>query len=273
MKTIYPGLLAVLFTLMQAPFFAQSGVVRLGLGASHLARQDRLFTPFVHSGVSVQQLDLGWRRSARLEQFAELHYGGFAVSRFDAFEFTSAPETEPYRAYPHGFTFVDLRYGIGKKWPAGHWTLAAGGALDNDVDALSYQFGRVSFFGYFAAFSLSPWFEAARPLGAKGRVELSVSTPLASWTARSPYLVNDDEFIENTLSHSGLRTFLAYVADGSFVLPDRFQKLGFSAAYTHTLGRRWTAGLRYRFQGLRHTEPLTLISYQNDLRLEVGLRF
>ena len=252
---------------------AQHSQWSLRLGAGRIDRQDKIFSPFVQSGASVQQLGLHWQRSARWEQFADINYSGFAATRFPVFDYTKKPEMETKTILPHTFTFVEINYGLGKKWQSGAYTFSAGGALENTVQAFNYQYGEASFFGYFAAFSLSPWLQISRPLGRKGHVKAAMSIPVMSWVARSPYLINDDEFIENAASHKGLKTFADFIQDGSLQFPDQLQKLSASLGYSHPLGQRWTVGLQYRFQFIRHTEPLTLLSYQNDLRVEIGWNF
>ena len=252
----------------------QQSTFSLGLGGSRIDRQDQIFSPFVQSGTSATQLDLQWERAgSRWVQFAGIRYSGFSVSRFDAFHYTTKPDPEVKTTLPHGFTFVKLEYGLGRTWQTGRVTFAGGGVLENAVQAVNYQYGESSFFGYFMSFSLSPRLGIARQAGQKGRFAAEISVPLLSWVARSPYLVNDDEFIENASSHSGLRTFAALAGDGKLQFPDRLQQLNAGLGYSRQLGHRWTAGLHYGFQFIRHTDPLTLLSYQHDLRIQIGRRF
>jgi hypothetical protein len=273
MKSTFNRWLTAALFISAAGLSAQNNQFSIRLGAGRIDRQDQVFSPFVQSGVSVQQLGLHWQRSAGCEQFAGLRYSGFSASRLRAFDYTKKPDTEIKTTLPHTFTFVEIDYGIGKKWQAGGYSISAGGALDNAVQALNYQYGEASFFGYFATFSLSPWLHLSRPVGRKSSLHAGLRIPVLSWVARSPYLVNDDEFIENTSSHSGFKTFADFVQDGSLQFPDQLQKLSGSLGYTQLLGRRWTAGLQYGFQFIRHTEPLTLLSYQQDLRVEIGWKF
>ncbi len=268
-KYLFTGILLFTATLL----FAQKNTLNLGLGFSRIDRQDQIFSPFVHNGSSAQQLDLRWQREGRFVQYAGISYSGFAASRFDAFDYTKKPDTEVKTTLPHTFTLVELTYGLGKKWQSGAYTFSAGGALENAVQALYYQYGEVSFFGYFAAFSLSPRLDISRALGAKGRLQAGISLPVVSWVARSPYLVNDDEFIENASAHGALAIFGNLIRDGHLQFSDRLQKVTADLSYSLAMGKNWTAGLRYRCQFIRHTDPLTLLSYQNDFRVEVGRKF
>lgn len=252
---------------------AQKNTLRVGLGFSRIDRQDQIFSPLVHSGGSVQQIDLHWQRTGRLLQFAGISYGGFAASRFASFDYTQKPDTDIKTTLPHTFNMVELTYGLGKQWQSGAFTLSAGGALENTVQAMYYQYGQAAFLGYFAAFSVSPWLNVSLPAGNAGAVQAGLSVPLVSWIARSPYLVNDDEFIENISAHGGVAIFGNFIEDGSLQFPDKMQKVTAQLSFTRALGKKWTAGVRYRCQFIRQTDPLTLLSYQNDFRLEIGRKF
>lgn len=273
METPFKLLLTAVFLFTAGMLAAQQHQLSVGLGFSRIDRQDQIFSPFVQSGYSAQQLDVQWQRQGRLVQFAGLSYSGFAASRFPAFDYIKKPELEVKTMLPNTFNFIQLEYGLGKQWQSGAYTFGVGGSLQNSVQALNYQYGEASFFGYFAAFSLSPWWNVSRTVGKKGRLQAEISVPVVSWVARSPYLVNDDEFIENISAHRGIRIFTNLIADGELQFPDRLQKVTASLGYSHAWNNRWTTGLRYRCQFVRHTDPLTLLSYQNDLRLEIGWKF
>ncbi len=273
MESIFKCLLTAVLLFGAAGLYGQRNQLALRLGFSHIDRQDQVFSPFVQSGASWQQLNVYWQRSTRWNQYAGIRYNGFSASRFGAFNYTKKPDADTKTTLPHSFTFVEIEYGLGKKWRAGTYEFSAGGALENTVQAMNYQYGEASFFGYLATFSLSPWLQISRPVGQKGNLHANLSIPVLSWVARSPYLVNDDEFIENASSHSGLKTFARFVQHGALQFPDQLQKLSGSLGYTHHLSRRWAAGLQYRFQFIRHTTPLTLLSYENDVQVEIAWTF
>lgn len=267
-------MLVAAFIGMAGLLSGQQNTLSLGLGGSRIDRQDLIFSPFVQSGTSASHFDLRWeRKGSRFVQFAGIRYSGFSASRFNAFQYTTKPDAAVKTTLPHAFTFVKLEYGLGKTWQSGRFTFSGGGVLENNVQALNYQYGESSFFGYFMAFSLSPRLDITWPAGKNGRLNAEISFPLLSWVARSPYLVNDDEFIKNASSHSGLRTFAELASDGKLQFPDQLQQLNAGLGYSRQLGARWTAGLHYGFQFVRHTDPLTLLSYQHDLRIQIGRRF
>jgi len=69
-----------------------------------------------------------------------------------------------------------------------------------------------------------------------------------SWLARSPYLVNDDEFIENTSSHSGFKTFTSFIGDGKLVSWNSWQSFDLEIKYLSHLNKKWQLGAAYLFE-------------------------
>ncbi len=245
----------------------------LNLGLSTVARQDQIFSPFVHSGTSFLNLGLTWERSKRLNQFVELQVSNISAAHHDPYDYFWHPDPEVFTTAPHNFTFVELNYGLSKSWQRGKASWRAGGILSNNIQALSYNPGPFSFFGYFAAFGVGPQLGVNLPIGQKSTLDVAVHAPLVSWVARSPYLVNDDEFIENTSNHNSLGTLANFIADGALQLPDQLQQLNFSAGYTCAVSSRWDLGLAYRLQFIRHTEPLPLLSYQHQFCIRISRKW
>lgn len=239
----------------------------LSIGLNALSRQDLVFSPFVHSAKSFTNFGLTWERKKRLSQSFELRFSNFAASHSDTYEYSQNPDPEIFTTAPHDFTFVELNYGLSKFWQRGRTTFQLGGVLENSIQLMNYNTGPFSFFGYFTSFGVGPSFSASLPVGQKGKLDFAISAPLISWVARSPYLVNDDEFIENTTSHKSLSTLVDLIGDGSLQFPDKLQKLSFSASYLHAVSKRWDMGLAYRMQFIRHTEPLPLTSYEHNFSI------
>lgn len=272
MKTTKRLLPVVALLLHTALSFGQDTGHRfsLGLGLDAIARQDQIFSPFVHQGASLVNACLSWERSGPTAHLLELRFSSTPADRGPAYAYYRIPEPEQFTIYPNYFTLVELNYGLAKTIPAGRATFRLGGMLENNVQAMSYGYGPFSFFGYFAAFSAGPWTGLSLPVGRNGAFDAGLQFPLVAWTARSPYLANDDEFIENTASHNGFGTFVNFVADGEINLPDRFQKMTLSAGYRRAAGKRWEFGLVYRLQFIRHTDPLSLISWQHHIGIQIS---
>ncbi len=274
MKSLSFPLLTVAGILLSIAAHGQSANERFSLtiGLSAVARQDQIFSPFIHSGNSLTNLGFTWERSKRLNQFLELQFSTTSATASEPYDYSWHPDPEQFSTYPHNFTFLELNYGLGKSWQQGRAIFRAGGVLENNIQALNYNPGPFSFFGYFASFGFAPQIGLSLPAGRNGALDFALQAPLVSWVARSPYLVNDDEFIENTSGHNSLGTLVKFIGDGALQFPDQLQKLTFSARYQHDLGKRLDIGLAYRLQFIRHTEPLTLLSYQHQFCIQIGLK-
>lgn len=238
--------------------------LRLDYGYGYYARQDQVFSPFVHSDGSALNTKVSWQRSARLQQFTELEFGSYNPILVPSYTYDTDKQT-----YPHSFLLVNLTYGLGKDVGIGARSsaLTLGGFFESDVQASTYNYARNGSFGYFASFSLGGWASYSYRINDKHTVGARMLLPLVSLVARSPYLVNDDEFIINTYSHSGLKTFFAYVGDGSVQTLNKVQQAELSVNYQYELNDRWSLGTAYGFRFLHSAEPLSLVSYRNTFYL------
>ncbi|NUO02394.1 MAG: hypothetical protein HUU01_17445 [Saprospiraceae bacterium] len=274
MKSPFFLLLTVAGVLLAIEGHSQSSRERfsLNIGLSTIARQDQIFSPFIHSGSSFTNFGLTWERSKRLSQFLELQFSTIAAASSDPYDYSWHPDPEQFSTYPPNFTFLELNYGMGKSWQRGNGVIRAGGVLENNIQAFNYNAGPFSSFGYFITSSIAPQVGLTLPAGRRGVFDIALVAPLLSWTARSPYLVNDDEFIENTSNHNSLKTLVQFIGDGELQFPDQLQKLTFSARYLYDPGKRIDVGLAYRLQFIRHTDPLPLTSYQHQLCIQIGLK-
>lgn len=246
----------------------------LSAGAGFLTRQDLIFSPFIHRDLSPVALSIDYRRKRRWQQFASISASMFSPSHGPSFSYSRDPGGPVFQTYAHNFVMLDIDYGLGKTWinmPAGSLTL--GFVSFNRIQALSYSMGAFGMFGYFASFGLGGWMEYHKPIGFRHAITLGAKAPLLAWTARSPYLVNDDVFIQNIYSHKGLPTFLAFVGDGRLQTINRLRTFSFSGNYTYHLHPRWDTGLVWRFEFLRHTRPLLLQSFQHNVQLSLARLF
>lgn len=243
----------------------------LSIGPAHLSRQDLIFSPFIHKDFSPLAFGLKYEKNKKVHQFARLDYSGFTTGINTPYDYLLDGETET--AYPHSFTFVGLDYGLG------HWIgdnsknqSLLGGSVNIDIQAFTYQYGRASFFGYYATIGLGVWYKRIFQLAERHSLSGQVEVPLLSWYARSPYLVNDDEFIENIYSHNGFTTFFAYLGDGSLVTWNKLQTVNLGVDYQYALSEKWTIGASWRFAFIHASEPLPLTSVQNNFSVILGLR-
>ena len=254
----------------------QTRQLDLSLGYGLLMRQDLIFSPFVHEGSSPLHIGLVYRRDKRWQQTWSLRFAQTSAQHQPTFDYT-LPYEEPgevQHTAAHGFTFVDLNYTLGKRIAVRErstWSL--GGAVSADLDALNYNHARISNFGYFMAFDVAVWGRWAYQPAPRHRIEAEAQVPLLAWAARSPYLINDDEFIENTASHRTLRTLGNFIGDGQLAAPDRYQRAALTLRYDFALSRRWHVGAIYRGDWMRYDRPVPLRSAQQQVAVNVSLHF
>ena len=241
-------------------------------GPGQLNRQDLVFSPFIHSGVSFLNGGLEYTRSSRMYHQVKLRYSGYSGMREGPYEYMEYEETKT--AHPHMFSLIDLDYLAGTHTALpGRLGLFFGGLFTSDIQPLNYVYGRMAHFGYYAALGLGGFVKLTYRLGAKSRMGTGLQLPFFSWAARSPYLVNDDEFIENTGSHSGVKTFLSFLADGDPVTWNRLQYGDLHVYYAYHINARWQLGADYYLDFIHFTQPRPLTSLKNSLALSATLRF
>ncbi|HZV44401.1 MAG TPA: hypothetical protein VFF90_07980, partial [Saprospiraceae bacterium] len=110
---------------------------------------------------------------------------------------------------------------------------------------------------------LGLWAEYQYHITPKSKLTGKVLFPLVSQVARSPYLANDDEYIENNFDHNGVKTFFAFLGDGDLQTLNRIQQLEINLGYQHQLSDRWSIGGLYAFRFIHESKPLNFLSYRN----------
>lgn len=248
--------------------------LQISSGPSWLARQDLLFSPLIAKDLGIPAIQIEYERTGKWVHHARVGYRGFAISPVKNFQFWRSDTSEPLQTLPHYFTFIDLAYGLGKKVAGNERNaFSLGASLSSQVDALNFNYGGSGAFGYFASFSLETWAEGRWQVAKRHSINAKLQLPLISWIARSPYLLNDDTFIENTASHNGVKTFLAFIGDGHLQTWNRFQKAAWSIEHQMALSERWAIGWAYRGELFRHTRPLAVTSLQQDIAIIIQYKF
>ena len=102
---------------------------------------------------------------------------------------------------------------------------------------------------------------------------MGLQLPLMSWLARSPFSINDDEYIENTTQNSGIGTFFAFLADGQLATWDKLQYLDFDCHYEYLLNQKWSLKGRYAFSFIHVQVPRPMTSVQNNFNITGTLKF
>lgn len=244
----------------------------ISLGTGHLSQQHLVFSPFVHQDISFLNLGLSYSRQANFYQQYRLTVANFSSMVAEPFLFREYDEVQT--ANPHSFTFVNLDYVLGKTLKRGQTSgFTVGGLLSAKIQANNYVYGRFSNFGYFSTFGLGVFGKYDYMPGARNKFSFTARVPLVSWLAQSPYLVNDDEYIENTYSHSGITTFFNFIADGEATSWNRLQYLDLEARYQYRLSDRWALGAAYAFEFIHSSEPRSFWSFRNGLMFSTSYQF
>lgn len=244
----------------------------ISLGAGQLSRQHLVFSPFLHQDISFLNLGLSYSRQADFYQQYRLTVANFSSMVAEPFIFREYDEVQT--ANPHSFTFVNLDYILGKALKRGQTSgFTVGGLFSAKIQANNYVYGRFSNFGYFSTFGLGVFGKYDYMPGMRNKFSFTARVPLVSWLAQSPYLVNDDEYIENTYSHSGITTFFNFIADGEAATWNRLQYLDLEARYQYRLSDRWALGAAYTFEFIHSSEPRPLWSFRNGLMFSTSYQF
>jgi hypothetical protein len=258
-----------------ADLAAQVGTAnRIGVstGITHLAHQDLIHTPFVHGALSPVSFAVFYHRDGARRHFAEVRYSALDSRLTEPYPIIY--EDHWHGSLPHIYVLLDGLYGLGVNLPAAeNHGAALGAAFKLDLQAADYNYGLEYNFGYFLSAGLNAWYQQELRLSPKHRVSGRAMAPLVSWVARSPYLVNDDQFIENIASESRLGAARAFLADGELASWDRLQRLDLSLDYEYAVTSRVDLGASYRFAYLHSRDPRPLTSLQNSLGLITSYRF
>ncbi len=254
---------------------AQNHALSLSLGYGQLTRQDLIFSPFVSRGSSPINVGLAYQKSRRWEQEWKLGFSQITAQHKPTFTYTLPGQADELQhTAPHSFLLADLSYTLGKRIAVRHkntWWLF--GAVSMDMDAMNYNHARISNFGYFISFDLSVGGKWRYQLSPRHQLTAEARLPLAAWVARSPYLINDDEFIDNIAGHKSLGTILNFIGDGQMMSPIHHQQITLDIGYDFALTRKWQLGLNYQLEQLHNNKPLPLHSAHQQISLRFSLHF
>jgi hypothetical protein len=244
----------------------------INIGAGQIARQDLVFSPFIHNDFTPLNIGLEYTRKASLYQNIRIRFASFNPMLTSPYEYKADGEIKV--ASQHYFSFIDLDYSAGKIInQSKKFSTTVGPLLTADVQMLNYAYGRIGSFGYYSAFGLGGFISNEFKLNERSLVVARFAIPLMNWLSRSPYLVNDDEFIENISSHSGLKTFFAFVGDGQLTSLKTLQSYDLEAKYTYQFHKRWELGAGYLFEYISIKEPRNLRSFRNSIFLNITYKF
>ena len=245
----------------------------LSVGYGHLARQDLIFSPFAHRVRSPLNIGLTYRVPGKWTKLTAVRWSQFKPIHGSAYAYTDR-RGKQVMTQPHLFNLIDLRLAVGKTiYKKAHQMLKLGGVFTSDIDALSLNYGFAGSSGYFGFFCLGLWSKGQYFLTENQSVAFTLQLPVVAWITRSPYLVNDDPYMKHNYSHNGLKTFIAYVANGKLQTVNRFQQVGAAVQYTYYFKTRVGMGGKYELEYLHHALPLSLHNYQHVFSFTTSIKF
>ena len=233
------------------------------------ARQDDLMSPLVHQGIAPFGGLFAYRsHGPRNAVLAGLEVDSVPAKSGPTFEI--ATDDGPARTYPSSWVTARIPVGWGRRVVrTDDVDLAIGGMFDTRIEVLSWSYAVTYTTGYSGTFTLGPWADGRWRPADRWTLEGSITLPLFGWLARSPYALNDDEYIRANQTHNALVAFGAYFANGGLTWVGDHQAVRTRAGAAFALAGRTSLVAAYRFEVLHFTEPLPALAYGHALDLGV----
>jgi hypothetical protein len=130
-----------------------------------------------------------------------------------------------------------------------------------------------STFGYLHQFHIGLAATMQQALGKKCKLEASLQFPLLLWVARSPYALNDDDFIQRQSSHNALRTLAATFSDGGLAAPWQYPQMRLEASGLWQISARFQLGILWRYWHQQSKQMLPLAVNEQAIMLKGGWKW
>lgn len=253
---------------------AQGGSLTFATGYHLIARQDQVFSPMIHRGSAFPNVGLAYvHQSTDLRHAVRLGYDGYSAGFADTYPFIDLVSGKEETTSRSAFTIVDLSYEL--QWnvgDTGDTRILLGGGFFGQLGSLNHGYAFPSF-GYTIFFGIGPTARLEHALNERTRLHAGLSLPILSWVARSPYALNDDQFIEDQRSHKTMPTLGAFIAGGRWASFGSFRRALLSLGAEHRFASRWSVGGSYSLEYLDVSEPARLISFRNGIDASITYHF
>jgi hypothetical protein len=275
-KTVCISILLLLLSVQNMPARFQDyqlpgNRISIVTGSSIMARQDLIYSPFIHSGNSINSFGLRYLYQNDILHFITID---FSANSDQLISGEMQMDNHKHGFLPHEFIYFSTAYGLGKLIAEEeNITQYLGGSLKGDLQAAFYNFQLSEMFGYYINLSLNVWYKYSYKINERHSVSALAELPVISWLARPPYLAEDDEFIKNISSHDNLKILSAFIADGKVVTLNKLQGLNFNLEYSYSLSETFEIGAGYHLSFVHTNEPKKLTSFQNKLNLIASVKF
>lgn len=109
--------------------------------------------------------------------------------------------------------------------------------------------------------------------GKRFKAEAGFQFPFLLWVARSPFALNDDDYIKRQSSQNGLRTLASTFADGAVHTPWQYPQIRLEAAATWQVSERLQLGLQWRYWHQQSRIMLPLAVNEQAILLKGGWKW
>ena len=242
-------------------------------GFHHYSRQDLVFSPMIYRSGNVANFELlyHWDKPKTANR-VELRFDAPALKSYDPYDFLDWPDSEPTTTYPVSHTMINIRYAKLWKLDTKKIPLKLGFISDNQVNVIDFAWGDAVLGGYQASFSIGPIISSQWTIGERSSIEVDAFLAMLSYTTRSPYGATNAQYIAANETHKGIDAFFSYMGSGDVAFLDEFQKFNLAVTYGYALTDRWSLMANYHFEFLHHSEPQSVLAYQNNLNVGVNFK-
>ncbi len=270
------SIICLSMTNLQAQEEERPNSLGISWGPGHIMRQDLIFTPVTHRQWSPVGVRLTYERSLKLEQRVTLKYNHYTPSILGPHTVYWEYPEEPLPSGTHSFHLLDINYSLGRGVYRGEILgVILGARWKNRLQVQDYAYGMdwLTHFGYYFSFGLDAWTQVSVKLNPVQRLDLNLALPLFAFNARSPYLVQDDPYFQNTYSHRPLKTVASQIGDGKIQSWGVSREVDLEIKYTYSLSGRWALGAGYAFSMISNRSPRKLTSVENSFYLNTTFKF
>ncbi|QMU30817.1 hypothetical protein [Adhaeribacter radiodurans] len=258
----------------KAPELTPKKVLGVSYGYWHQSRQDQLFSNRIYKGSAIPNLGVHYQVRKKKHKH-QVEFGGqvYALSNNQPpYSFTDGSDSQVYQTEPSTAFTVNLNYQYATRIVAFKKNqLWLGLSAENRINAAFMNYGLSTAFLYTTLSSLGPNIQVERLLSNKNLLNFQVQIPLVYWASRSPYALNDDEFIQNQQSHQTLATLVNLLGDGKVQTISAIQKVNFRANLQHQLTPKYAVTGAYQIELLRLDQPSSLRSVTNAFLIGLNI--
>lgn len=270
------ALLLLTLSLQSQALQVNKNSLGLSWGLGKIMRQDFIFSDIMHAEVSPINFILSYTNSGKLEHVAYVKFGRYTPSVSDPFTYYWETPAESEQSGTHEFNMLDLNYSLGKRIVStGALSMTAGVRSRNRLHQSYYCYGMnwLWHFAYYFTFGADAWTRISYEINPSNRIEMNMALPMFSFTARSPYLAQDDQYFHNTYSHKALPTLWEHMKHGEWQSWGKSMSLDLDLNYYFSLTENLEIGASYWLSVNYNSSPVDFRSLEHVYYLNARLHF